>query len=53
MMGPGMLTLAGSAGYTGPTWIGGGTLQFSSAAGETVSSNISGPGALATTGPAR
>ena len=50
-LGPGALILTGSNSYTGPTTIGGGTLEFSSAANQTLSGAISGGGALVTTGP--
>ena len=43
--------MTGSNNYTAPTTISGGTLQFSSAANQTLSGNISGPGALVTLGP--
>ena len=52
-LGGNTLTMTGSNNYTGPTTISGGTLQFSSAANQTLSGNISGGGALATPAPAR
>ncbi len=50
-LGGNLLTMTGNNSYTGPTAISGGTLQFSSAANQTLSGNVSGGGALVTTGP--
>ena len=51
MIGTGVAVLSGSNSYTGPTTIGGGTLEFSNAASETLGGNISGGGALVMAGP--